>query len=216
MTRRALVIGCELPSLRGPINDVRSMTGMLQTRGFVVDTRWQATRNDILNGDDALIEASQPGDTAVVYYSGHGYYALLPGDPRPVQCIAPVDIKSDTEWRGITSWELSIKQKQLTRRTQNVTVILDCCHASHMSREAAAAGAVARALPHPVTVGIDAYLAAMREQYGEDFDHVDRDGNPDAVRFVATGKSDPAWEDIGSDGLPHGYFTSILLDVLHE
>src|SRR5678815_4432447 len=94
-------------------------------------------------------------EAAVVYYAGHGFHEQVPGQPAPMQCIAPFDYEASTvdDWRGITSWELSIKQKQLTDVTRNVTTILDCCHSSLMSRSAAGRRAIARALPHPTAQG---------------------------------------------------------------
>jgi hypothetical protein len=225
--KRALVVGSEIEGLRGVTSDTRRMREMLSSRGFAVDLRTgeAATRAGILEGYDALIAASSEGDAAVIYYSGHGFYETLRAGAgaeqvRSWQCIAPTDIRAgdDHDWRGITAWELSIKQAQLTAKTKNVTVILDCCRASQMSRDAAVQHAVARALPSPVKLGFAAHLQALRETYKVAFDAVDPLGNADAVRLVACGQTEAAHESPGADanGEVRGAFTQALLEILHE
>jgi hypothetical protein len=217
MTRRALVFGSQIEGLRGVDNDTRLVAELLRSHNFEVDLRVgeKATRASILAGYDHLIEMSSPDDAAVVYYSGHGFHASLPGGPR-WQCIAPFDLREGgvRDWRGITAWELSIKQEQLTRKTRNVTVILDCCHSSQMSRDAAVRCAIPRALPHPARVGFFAHLEVLREMYGAAFDDVQPDGNADAVRLVACGQLEAAFEYPDDSGEYHGAFTEALVDVM--
>src|SRR4051812_35271562 len=173
MARRALVLGSQIEGLRGVHNDVQRMAAMLDARGFAVDLRVgaDATRAGMLAGYDQLIVASDVDDAAVVYYCGHGYHAVVPDEGRSWQCIVPTDLRdgSTTDWRGITAWELSIKQAQLTARTRNVTVILDCCHSAQLSRSDGVVGAMPRALPHPVHTGFAHHLAALRATYGAAF-----------------------------------------------
>jgi Caspase domain len=220
MAQRALVLGSQIEGLRGVGNDTQRMAAMLDARGFAVDLRVgdDATRAGMLAGYDQLIAASAPGDAAVVYYGGHGAHAQVPHEARAWQCIAPTDLRagSVTDWRGITAWELSIKQAQLTARTRNVTVILDCCHAAQLSRSDGVAGAVPRALPHPVHVGFDHHLAALRATYGAAFDAVDPVSNGDALRVVACGQNEAAFEYPDAKGQYHGAFTDMLVDVLTQ
>jgi hypothetical protein len=220
MARRALVLGSQIEGLRGVDNDTRRMAAMLDARGFIVDLRVgvDATRAGMLAGYDQLIAASGSDDAAVVYYCGHGSHASLPREGRSWQCIAPTDHREGTatDWRGITAWELSIKQAQLTAKARNVTVILDCCHSAQLSRSDIAVGAMPRALPHPVHTGFDHHLAALRATYGPAFDAVDPVGNPHAVRVVACGQSEPAFEYPDAAGQYHGVFTDILIDVLNQ
>jgi hypothetical protein len=218
MARRALVLGSQIEGLRGVHNDAQRMAAMLDSRGFVVDLRVgaAATRAGMLTGYDQLIAASGPDDAAVVYYCGHGYHAVVPGEGRSWQCIVPTDLRdgSTTDWRGITAWELSVKQAQLTARTRNVTVILDCCHSAQLSRSDRVVGAMPRALPHPVHTGFDHHLAVLRATYGAAFDAVDPVGDPHAVRIVACGQSESAFEYPDAEGRYHGVFTDVLVDVL--
>src|SRR4051812_23475388 len=114
MAQRALVLGSQIEGLRSVGNDTQRMAAMLESRGFTIDLRVgdRATRAGMLAGYDQLIAASAPGDAAVVYYCGHGFHAQVEHEGRAWQCIAPTDLRTgtDTDWRGITAWELSIKQ----------------------------------------------------------------------------------------------------------
>ena len=220
MARRALILGSQIDGLRGVHNDTRRMAAMLDARGFAVDLRIEAdaTRAGMLAGYDQLIAASAPDDAAVVYYCGHGYYATVPEEARSWQCIAPTDLRggTPTDWRGITAWELSIKQAQLTAKTRNVTVILDCCHSAQLSRSDGVLGATPRALPHPTHTGFDHHLATLRATYGAAFDAVDPVGNPHAVRVVACGQREVAFETPVAENQYQGVFTDELIGVLDQ
>jgi Caspase domain len=220
MVQRALVLGSQIEGLRGVDSDAQRMASVLEARGFAVDLRVgaAATRAGMLAGYDELIAASAADDAAVVYYCGHGSHAAVPREGRSWQCIVPTDLRagSVTDWRGITAWELSIKQAQLTGKTRNVTVILDCCHSAQLSRSDGVPGATPRSLPHPVDAGFDHHLAALRATYGAAFDAVDPVGNPHAVRVVACGQCESAFEYPDDKGQYHGAFTDVLVDVLAE
>ncbi len=220
MAQRALVLGSQIEGLRGVDNDARRMAAMLDARRFAVDLRIgaDASRAGMLAGYDQLIGASSAGDAAVVYYCGHGYHAVVAQEGRSWQCIAPTDLRAGTvtDWRGITAWELSIKQAQLTAKTSNVTVILDCCHSGQLSRSDGVEGARPRALPHPVQTGFAHHLAALRATYGRAFDAVDPVGNPHAVRVIACGQTEAAFEYPDAAGEYHGAFTDVLIDVLMQ
>ena len=220
VTGRALVVGCPGNNLRGVEYDVRTMAAMLGERGFAVDVRTgrRATRAGILAGYDELIAGARADEPAVFYYSGHGFYAVPETERSSWQGIAPTDLDAGTtdDFRGITAWELSINQAKLTQRTRNVTVILDCCYASQMSRDAAAHRAVARALPHPVRLGFANHLRALRRKYGRKLEPAAAIGNRDAVRLVACGQDESALEYQPPNGEHRGVYTEALLDVLRE
>ncbi|HWO25648.1 MAG TPA: caspase family protein [Kofleriaceae bacterium] len=223
MTKRALVVGSPGSTggwgelLQGVEHDVRAMQEMLGRRGFDVDVCLgpAATRDGILAAYDRLIARCAEGDVAVIYYSGHGFYSLpVLASGRPWHGIVPVDLgaSTDDDFRGITAWELSIKLAQLTGKTRNVTVILDCCNSSQISRNPGRP----RVLPHPLKVGFAAHDAALRAKYGAACDAVHPTGNPDAVRVVACGLTESAYEYVGSSGQYQGVFTEALLGVLAE
>lgn len=231
MTKRALVIASQIQGLVAADADAHDVGDALAARGFEVvrltgpaGTAGAGTRAAIVAAYEDLIAAGPGLTAAVVYYAGHGFYTQLPSEPtRRYQCIAPVDFdtSTDDDWHGITSWELSVLQQRLTEAMPdgqpNVTVILDCCHASMMSRDGAARAAIARALPHPERAGFAEHLAALRGKYGDVIDRLDGLGNPDAVRLVACGRGETAYECYAdADQRYHGIFTRALLAVLAE
>ncbi|HEY0190449.1 MAG TPA: caspase family protein, partial [Kofleriaceae bacterium] len=216
MPRHALVIGSQIEGRTGAEHDAGRMRALLVELGFEVELRvgGDATRAGILDGYDALIARVTGDAAAAIYYSGHGLYSIdSAGALGPVQSIAPIDLRagSDEDFRGITAWELAIKLAQLTAVTRNVTVMLDCCHATQMTR-GMPGDPVARALPHPVRMGFATHLRALEQRYG----HVPVDpiGNPFAVRVVACGQHEPAFEHTNAAGLRVGMFSEALLDVL--
>jgi hypothetical protein len=219
--KRALVVGSQIEGLRGVHMDATSMQALLEARGFEVELRIEAraSRAGILAGYDKLIVDSEPGDAAVVYYSGHGFYGTVAGPERQSwQCLVPTDLRdgTTTDWRGITAWELSVKQAQLTRKTKNVTVILDACHSAQMSRDAAVRDAVPRALPHPVELGFTQHVQRLRSVYAGAADAIDSLGNRDAVRLVACGQLESAFEYRDANGDYRGAFTHALIEVLDQ
>jgi uncharacterized caspase-like protein len=228
MKRRALVIGA---ALRVPANGrpgeeldaVRMATALGKIR-FAVDLRLgtDASRAGILAGYDRLIEDSEQGDVAVVYFSGHGGMVIdpaVPGGerahPRRFQFIAPTDYAqtTDDDFRGISAWELSQLLRELTDRTENVAVILDCCHASQMSRDQAQAGSTERALPKLIWLG--KHLEEVRARFGP-IGAPAPIGNPKAVRLAASGDWQPAIQTLDEEGRPIGVLTQALLAVLAE
>lgn len=111
----ALLVGAPGGKLRGTCNDLHAMEEMLVARGFIADVRTgdRATRQGILDGYDQLIRLSQGNRPAVFYYTGHGFHAVLDKEQgRSWQGIVTTDLgeSTTTDFRGITSWELSIKQ----------------------------------------------------------------------------------------------------------
>jgi len=225
MTKRGLVLGSQIAGLSGVEDDTVRVSELLGGYGFAV-TRYtgaKASRKGILEAYRQLIADSGPNDVAVLYYSGHGHLALsredVPGQPRIFQGICPTDYEdsTDTDYRGISSWELSILLRRLTAKTRNAAVILDCCHSSQMSRDGAAHDAVPRALPHPLYLAsFGPHIAALRGLYPGELESLDPLGNPEAVRLVACGQTESAFEYTNAKGKRTGAFTEALLDTLAE
>ncbi len=226
MAKRALVIGSQVRGLQGVDFDVQQMAEMLEGRGFQVDRRTgkRASRDGILEGYRQLAERSGAEDAAVVYYSGHGILTRnqtpAQGQPPWMQGIVPTDFDDSTtaDYRGITSWELSLNLERLTRKTTNVTVLLDCCHSARLSRDGEARRATVRALERPTWANFGEHLAALRRLYAE---LGERPGalssswsNPHAVRLVACGHNESAHEYQTEGGVFHGAFTEALLHYL--
>ncbi|WP_103350726.1 caspase family protein [Amycolatopsis sp. CA-128772] len=214
--RRALLIGAQTGRLAGVGQDVAAMAGALAGWGFGSTTceGAEATRAGILAAYARFIAGTGEGDAAVVYYTGHGGRSEAPSGGA-VPFIAPVDYAEPTpdDFRGITSLELSLLLRQLTAKTDNVTVVLDSCHAGHLSR---APGKVVKARLAPVPYRtIAAHLDRLRRTEAG-LDGWTPAGNPHAVRIVACAPEQSAYEYLNADGVRTGLLTDALVRTLAE
>jgi hypothetical protein len=220
MKSRALLIGVQAGQLEGVGNDVETMSLLLDRRGFLVRRCEDkaATRAGIIEEYERLIAETEAGDRATVFYSGHG--GLEPPvedgpDPNPdLQYIVPFDCDESTplDFRGITAVELRVLLARLTLKTGNCTVILDCCHAAHMSRDRKMRP---KALLNPAYLNIAAHIERMRAA-GLRTDLPDPVSNRSAVRLVACAPWQFAYEYVNRDGVPTGLLTESLAIALEE
>ena len=237
MKKRALVMGCQTFGLTGVLSDTERMERALGALGFEVESCVQnATRQGILDAYRRLIGASQDGDCAVIYYSGHGSRLTVTGGSGPaeshVQLIIPTDFaqSTDDDFRGITAPELSALQGALTAKTRNVTVVLDCCHSSAMSRApdldstvrslddlelAAKQHEALKSRGKPWPQRASEHLARLRQQ-GARAEGPFLESNPHAVRLAAAGVDQSAWEYTSASGLRTGILTECFLRALEE
>src|SRR4051812_34207437 len=178
----------------------------------------QATSHGIRAAYRALLDHTATDDAVVVYYSGHGARVRNPdAEAEWVQYLVPVDLADagDAEFRGILADELSLLQWQLTMRTTNVTTILDCCHAARMSRNPAL-------LPKTPARPTVRSWAAVRAEQARLRGHptaraLSGDSNPAAVRLVACGPGEAAYElPADSAAGARGALTSALVQVLGQ
>lgn len=225
MAKRALLIGSATGGLSGCGTDVGRMTEVLGPRGqgfeILARTGKEATREGILDAYRTLIGATGRDDAAFVYYSGHGARVVNAGagssggGPAYYQSIVPYDFDDTTasDFRGITSIELSALLSQLTAKTENVTVMLDCCHSTAMSRSVRAC--LPRARKDPLVVSIEAHLSALRDQ-GISLERIGLEGNPFAVRLVACGLLESAWEYQCEDGQVGGILTESFAKAMAD
>ena len=59
-------------SLTNPIHDAEDMSALLQSSGFQVTCLYDPTNDELHDGVQAFVEATQPGDTVLVFASCHG------------------------------------------------------------------------------------------------------------------------------------------------
>lgn len=218
MSRRALLIGSQTHGLRGPNADVAAIDAVLADRAFVrrvlVDAA--ATRDGILAGLRTLVDETIADDTVFIYYSGHGgridniQHLDDPDQPRTYACIIPFDHTRE-QFRGIFSAELSAIVAELARKTRNITVVLDCCHAE----EQVMGDFIPRGIVVPWNGALQAHrdwLVAQGYDLGARAEFVE--SNPHAIRLAACKASQVAYEGVGADGVAHGLLTEALLHVL--
>lgn len=221
MKRRALLLGSQTNGLRGVHSDVAAVDAFLAAREFerrvLLDA--DATRDGILAALRALVDDSADGDVIVLYYSGHGgrianpQHASDSDEPRHYTCIIPFDHKPD-DFRAIFSAELSVFLAELSLKTRNITVILDCCHAEH-----ALAGEtlVPKAIELPWRSDVEKHRDWLREQgYDLRARAEYAEGNPHVVRMAACKSSQSAYELVTAEGDAHGLMTDALLRVLSD
>lgn len=140
MPPRALLIGSGYGGL--PVDEsVARVAAWLRSQAFAPDeiltlTEQQATRDEILGALATL--AAHPHDDlpVVVYYAGHGYLYRTGGDAdgfdhTTTPLIVPIGLRRTATGihYGVLGSELTTALQHIAARTQNLTVILDCCHA---------------------------------------------------------------------------------------
>ncbi len=157
MTKKALLIGLNeysdgKNSLRGCVNDVEQVKGLLKTYyGFSDDAikllvNSQATKAGILAGLDWLTTGSQAGDVLIFHYSGHG--SQVPDDGNDEldgsdEIIIPYD----------HDWDNPLRDDDLKAAFDRIgpgvslTVMMDCCHSGTGNRPAPPADADSTTLP---------------------------------------------------------------------
>jgi caspase domain-containing protein len=225
MAKRAFVVGSETEGLSGANGDAERIAAALKDwYGFEVELCLGAgaTRAGILAGYEWLIGASGGDDAALFYYSGHGAFAEGPWPEgrgvKQAQCIVPVDYYETTDkaFHGILAQELSLLLARLTAKTENAAVVLDCCHASGMSRDPTAKP---KALQRPIKTSfatLDAHAQKVLAEHGSKLAGLALGGNPHAVRVTATGLRNYAWEYTNDAGRRAGALTDALLLALDE
>ncbi len=221
MRGRALLLGSATGTLAGVSNDVQAMACWLDGLGFGLDVRQgpQATRAGMLDGLAQLARDVRPGEAIVVYYSGHGGFVSVPPRergaggrfaPRAYQYLVPTDHDKRRSFRGIFRAELSSMVRDISDRTSNITVILDCCHSTDMVRDD---DLVLKSVVEPWSEGIEAHVAWLAQQ-GYDLERLPELRSASMVLVSACGAAQKAFEYTRRvDRLRHGLFTDFLLDV---
>jgi hypothetical protein len=155
----------QAPSLKGCRNDVETMAQFLQ-QGFGAPPEAVRTLLDREATHKAIKDAFRthliaaarrwheagrpdPGPAFVFHFSGHGSQAPDPTGNKINgldETIVPYDSRTPGVY-DIKDWELGQLLEELTRYTDNVTVILDCCHSGSGTRDPQASLVAARRCP---------------------------------------------------------------------
>ena len=140
-------------SLDGCVNDVAAMEQLLcskfgvPTENILKLTDSEAThaaiklafRKHLIGRAQAWTAAGKPGTAPVFifHYSGHGSQAPDETGTEPDgldETIVPYDSRTEGTY-DIKDWELGQMLDELTEHSDNVTVILDCCHSGSGTRD---------------------------------------------------------------------------------
>ncbi|KAF8597600.1 hypothetical protein BDV93DRAFT_562112 [Ceratobasidium sp. AG-I] len=240
----ALIIGInsypEFKRLKGAVKDAKSMTEYLlndlkvPSDNIIQLYDEQATRDAIISGflqikDNLNIREE---DAVIIFYAGHGSEIDAPvgwetGGAK-IQAIVPWDANTSDSSGGKVKvipdrTVATLLNDIATARGDNITVILDCCHASSGTRaanptEAALARSIDQAELPPLPANIDFAIV----DYGDEEDGSDGEARASVipvgfgrrelrshVLLAACGAREFAWEPHG-----RGEFTFRLLEVL--
>ncbi|WP_239067650.1 caspase family protein [Actinomadura bangladeshensis] len=218
----ALLIGIDrysaVRSLGGCVNDIEHVTAFLRERlGGRLDERRllneDATRDAIAEAVRSHLGAAGPGDTALLWFSGHGsqqpvapeYWHLEPtGMSQSLVC-------HDSRQSGVpdlTDKELSALLDRIAGRGAHVAVMLDCCHSGGGTRDP---GDGVRGIPAAATApDSSAYLPELRSVAERALTASTR---PEHVALSACQSHERAVE-LMTGGERRGIFTTSLLEAM--
>lgn len=155
------------------------------------------------------------GDRVFIYYAGHGTQCLIEGTNGGVyvrEALVPKDHRSGQDRRYLFDWELNELLARIAGRTTSVTVVLDCCCSSGVTRgEYDSPDAEVRFLPSepPFAVAPAQALSARQATRG-----LTR-GVQDCHVVAACLDDERARESVGSGGdRRHGEFTRAFMSQL--
>ena len=127
--------GVGYPRDRIRVTRLESNLGEPASRGPEV-VRGGATREDVLNALEELADSVERGDRVHIHYSGHGGQYAWKTDGVETGTWLEGLRTSDGDW--VTDQEVNAWVHELASKTDDVTVVLDCCHSSGVSRGARA------------------------------------------------------------------------------
>ncbi|KAG6919900.1 hypothetical protein DXG01_015608 [Tephrocybe rancida] len=154
----ALIVGIdkyqdpEIPTLHGAVSDADAVKDFLVTmvhasEGRIINLRnEQATREKMLEALQKLADNSaiKTNDPILIYYAGHGGQAPAPSGWKTttgmIQMLLPYDFKFNgsggKDGQGILDIELrQILMDLSQKKSDNITVIFDCCHSGSGTRK---------------------------------------------------------------------------------
>jgi hypothetical protein len=169
VNKYALLVGCtkyperpQLPTLRGPANDVpmwgRVLTdpngfafpaaNVTQLVGWPDQPRQRPTYDNIIKGFKDLVARSGPGVQIFILLSGHGIVVPLPDDRDPLdldhfkpegydEAFLPADVKNVEGGlvNLLLDYEIADFLDRMRAKKASIWIVFDCCHAGDMSRD---------------------------------------------------------------------------------
>lgn len=139
--RRALVLACTAANLDGVAESAAAITRLLRdVHGFDVRLLVDPVAAAVHAAFLTLFAETTADDVVVIYYAGHAtVFHVPPRDDRGkvrVDLVRTADLRRSEidDFRGVLGSELSRLIRALMTRTNNVTVLLDCCDAADLIR----------------------------------------------------------------------------------
>jgi Caspase domain len=146
-TKRAVIVGIDDYTGMDPsgqnnlsccVADATSVAALLPSQGFDASevkaiTNQAATRAAVMAALAAMVRASEPGDVACFYFSGHG--TIAPADPADPSCERFHEAMCTATRPFLTDKDLFSIASQLQQSVVNFTVISDSCMSGGMAQE---------------------------------------------------------------------------------
>ncbi|KAJ7138041.1 caspase domain-containing protein [Mycena epipterygia] len=241
----ALIIGINkylsssIPDLKGSVNDALTIKAFLTNRFHIPEPQIaflaneDATRDAILEKFQThLIENSsiQQDDTIIIYYAGHGSRDKAP-DSWPstdgkIETLASHDKHTRTLdgqlVHGIPDRTINMLLSKLaTEKGNNITVVLDCCHAGSTTRRCGSSLlSGSQSDPTPLSRSIihnfDGTLRGARSGHVVLPPGIRHQFMESHVLLAACGQQQRAHESISASGEPCGFFTNSLIEQLRR
>lgn len=240
--RYAVLIGigtyqdyAHIPSLPGPVNDVKAFQSMLVEKyGFApgnitVLTDSKATRQEVLASLSRLRQTTKGGDFVLIFYSGHGTSAhderLSLGLEPLTGALLPYQIKLDKKNLQQASADLIIGKRDLRPilgeldRDRTMFVVFDACFSGNTVRSPMIGG-----IPKYVDISLGGSQATQARSASGGIDFGDYKPEPrfekqepypyrNIIYIAASGEWETATDLPRSsyDGKAHGALTDALL-----
>lgn len=184
------------------------MTKLVARRGAARPGERAPTLDNIRAELEKLASHSvQPGDRVLVLYSGHGTRIDAPGGMTSKEALVPVDGPED----GALLWdhEMNDALRNIAKRTNDVTVLLDCCFSASVTRGAFPAS-------RPRTCHVRAMVPTAKTFDGEDMLSGLNSSDPGYVVAASAQANETATEVSDSTGTCHSAFVAALLHLFER
>jgi metacaspase-1 len=218
--RRAVIVGVNTYTKRpldGCVNDATLFAQTLRERfGFesgnvTMLLNTAASRSAVLAQLDELVDVTSAGDTAVVFYAGHGSRAVNDTGAESSGFDSTLMV-SDTPRQDILDDELQERLTALGAKTQFTIVIIDACHSGTVARSADV-GPKARWYPPVARATLDIPATTPRAPGAASR------STADPFTLIAACRDDEIAQEAavsGDDPTPHGALTFALVGELQK
>lgn len=134
----ALVIGnndyhSPLSRLEGAGRDARAVAALLRQQGYEVDERLEADRSTMIASLNRLIRTSEPDDSVLVFYAGHGY--IHPGSSVGYWIPTGANVDDPRGWLS----NIDIARFLANMPARQLLLVSDSCFSGALTREGVAA-----------------------------------------------------------------------------
>jgi len=200
--------------LDGCINDARSIHSIITNRfqfpAGNIDSLFNnaASRTGIINKINALLDGSNPGDVAFIYYAGHGSQVPNSLSQKENDKKDESMVPSDT-WKpgvkDIRDKELAVIYNKFIDKGVKLTVIMDCCHSGSLSRG-------------PGDPGRFRFIADPNYDARDNSQPAVPENRPEGIFLIMSAAQDNefAQEQRDENNMPHGAFTLAFIQALNQ